>query len=279
MNKVCVDLHIHSSYSDGTDSPRLIIEKLMENGISICSITDHDSVEAYDEIMDYVKNSNRLKCIAGVEISSLFLGKNVHILGYGLTSQNADIVQICRYNRDSYDIKDRKFMHNLQDAGFQVDIEQYDLYKNDTRKGGWKALNYLIDIGICADVEEFLVRYATREFLPQAELMDSSSIIQKIQKNNGISVLAHPGEYVKNIEELMGFLELLCEMGIQGVECYSPYNSGEVTKNCVEFCKKYNLCITGGSDYHGQLNRRKRNKFTPIKIEYLDLKRIIEACR
>ncbi|MPQ42502.1 PHP domain-containing protein [Clostridium tarantellae] len=252
MKKVKTDLHIHTKASDGTLTPIELISEIKEKNIKMFSVTDHNSIDSIDEILNLTKDGN-IKFIPGVEISSKFNDEQIHILAYNFDLKNKELIELIKNNHKILNEEDDESIKMLIERGFPLDFEEYLNYTYDVNRGGWKTLNYLIDKGICSGVEDFFSRIFTDDRkLKCPNFPHAEDIIRAIKKANGIAILAHPsyGNTKYNIDEI---LENFRIWGVDGLECSHPNHSKEIISYLKEYCKKNNLLITGGSDYHGGL--------------------------
>lgn len=263
-----VDMHIHTSASDGTWTPEKLIEKIIEKDIKVFSVTDHDSVENVKRASELANLNGNLIFIPGVEINTLIKDKNYHILGYGIDPLNDKLSTFINANRNLLADSDNENIKFLETKYPNVSFLDYMNYKNNSERGGWKSLNYLADKGLCTNFREFFELFdegfGSTVFPPPYEAVEA--IIQA----GGIPVLAHPGAafYDKDYKSILN--EFL-EQGIKGIECYHPENSIEITNYCLEFCKKNQLLITGGSDCHGDFIKTRKIGTPDIRLEQLNL--------
>lgn len=249
MENTRVDLHIHSIYSDGIYSIDEIINMLKTNRISYVSITDHNDIRSIKHLENY-SNDNDIKFIPGVEISTVYNNQQLHMLGYYV---DTSIESFLLENRKNIEAELIRILRGLSQEYTILSEEDYRSYLNDPKRGGWKLLNYLFDKGICKTGDDYLRLVESK--MNYNVLADLKKVIKEIKRANGIAILAHPTTYC--FKNLRGILQELVEMGLDGVECYHPYISKEDEVNLVEFCDEYNIIITGGSDYHGNLPDRK----------------------
>lgn len=251
------DLHMHSTASDGSLTPEELIERLKEEGIELFSLTDHDTT-ANSEIMERLAKKNNIKYIKGVEVSSTYEGEMFHILGYNIDVNNNELQEIINENERLLIEKDDNSIKLLVSQGFPVDFDEYLNYENDPRRGGWKSLNYLIDKGICKNIDEFFNNiFNEKRKLAFPTFADPQKVISAIKKAGGIAVLAHP-RYGKSKFQLIDILNRFKNMGVDGIECSHTNHSEDEIKECIKFCNDNDLLITGGSDYHGGLIEKRK---------------------
>jgi predicted metal-dependent phosphoesterase TrpH len=251
------DLHIHTIASDGTWTPEEVVARVRAAGLGLFAIADHDTVESIPAIAEIVRRTPGTPAfLPAVEISTLLNGTLIHILGYGISPDAPRLKELLIANRKRLEWVNDETLRRMKDAGYPIDLEAYERYQNDPTRGGWKGLNFLIDNGLCRDVEDFFARIFVDPIRPTApDFPHPAEAIARIREAGGIPVLAHPGGSLRGWDAgdpLTPFLEF----GIAGVECYSPYHDAEITSRCREFCARHGLLITGGSDCHGRFANR-----------------------
>lgn len=250
MNNDRIDLHIHTSASDGTWTADEAVAEIIKNNISMFAITDHNSIENVEKAAELAMKAG-LAFIPGVEIDTSFNGANLHILGYGIDINNDSLLKLISGNRDLMEEKDEESIKYLCKKGFDVSLSDYAGYQNNPKRGGWKALNYLIDKKLCSNIKDFFSLFVGwGNPFSKMEFPSPKQIISVVKNAGGIAVLAHPGApfYQLDYKDLLPGIK---DEGIMGIECYHPENNSVLTKYCSEFCQANNLFITGGSDCHG----------------------------
>lgn len=263
-----VDMHIHTNNSDGQYSTKEIIEMLKILRADMFSITDHDNVNSCKEIENL--DLGNMNYIPGVEFSSINGIYNCHILGYNIDYNNKELLDECRIieNRRKEKIKiiinylkKEKNINLTEEETSRIlnkkgTIGRYDLCKVLMEKGyGAKPIVY--------------DRYLTNIEGVKSHRSDIETITSVIKKANGVSILAHPKEiedtYNVNIEDI---IENFIEKGIQGIEAYNTIHTLNEVRKYLDLAKKYNLLITGGSDFHGASHpERKIGRTTMYKVK------------
>lgn len=264
------DLHIHTTASDGTWSPSLLVENILNAGIGIFSVTDHDSTDNLIESAALAEYKG-LCFIPGVEINASHQNKYVHVLGYNIDITCDDLKAVLSANRRFVERKAIEVIGFLEKKGYSVSENEYRAYNNDPARGGWKTLNYLIDKGMCTNHRDFF-RLFGNGGSPFDEIgyVSPEDAIASIKKAGGTPVLAHPGARVYTIPH-HDIIDLAMEWGIEGIECFHPENSVKVTQYCLEICKKNSLLITGGSDCHGDFVKERSLGKPDITLKRLEL--------
>lgn len=252
MDLVRTDLHMHTRHSDGTLTPKELLKEIEDKGIKLFSITDHDSIGSLGEVKNLIKKTD-IKFIKGVEISSIINGEQFHILAYNFDENNKELIKLIENNSRLLKEKDDSSIKQLIDAGYDIDFLDYLSYEHDPSRGGWKTLNFLIDRGICKDIDEFFNKvFVGERALKYPNFPHPKEVIKVIKESGGICVLAHP-RYGKSQFKLDYMLDSFKTFGIEGVECYHPHHDKDTIEYLINYCKENNLIITGGSDYHGGL--------------------------
>jgi hypothetical protein len=242
------DLHLHTTASDGRWPPEQLIDRVRGAGIAFFAVTDHDSLGSLAETAALVRGSG-LRFLPGVEFSSRLNGQGYHLLAYGFDPENKDLRELVSANNARLTGASDEAIRLLADIGQAVSMEEYAGYSWDRKRGGWKGLNYLIDRGICSDVHEYF-RIFDEIGHPEAEFPPVDEVVDIVHQASGVVVLAHPGASFYNGVDLER-LDLLVEMGVSGLECFSFHHDEATTRGFLQYCHSRNLLITGGSDCHG----------------------------
>ncbi|MBN1262490.1 MAG: PHP domain-containing protein [Anaerolineae bacterium] len=254
------DLHIHTTASDGRWTAKQLVEGVLAEGIALFAVTDHDSVGNIAPVMALLDGAG-LAFLPGVEVSTLQAGNVFHILGYGIDPTHGPLLALLNEHETKLREVDDEDMRDLIALGFPIDWEDYVAYTYDRTRGGFKSLNYLIDLGLCDGPKDFFARI--RELLHHRwpDFAPPGAASAMIRQAGGVPILAHPGASFMKLGGVTGDnLHSALAWGIAGVECYSQYHDPETTAFCVDWCTRHDLLITGGSDYHGGLVNRQLGK-------------------
>ena len=259
-SNVNIDLHIHSTASDGTLTPHEIITMAQELKLGAIAITDHDTIDGSRQAVNS-KISQSLKFLTGVEISanppaSFPCSGSLHILGYGFPiddpklNNTLDMLQEARDNRNPQIIK------RLNSLGFDITLNEVIKETGEgligrphianlmIKKGFVKTFNEVFDLYLGKDKPAYVDKY-------RAECEQAIAIIKSA---GGIPVLAHPFLIqLKKNKPIEKFIACLKDMGLQGIEVLYPEHTPEVTNQYIEIAKRLDLLVTGGSDFHGAL--------------------------
>ncbi|MCH9704423.1 MAG: PHP domain-containing protein [Chlamydiae bacterium] len=236
------DLHCHSSCSDGTDSPAELIDLAIEKGLSALSITDHDTVDAYEEALPYAKSRN-FSLLVGVEFSSFFRSEPIHILGYNLSLKSEALAQLVLRHKKRRKQRNDRILEKLRHLGHEIELEE-----TGHTIGRPHIAQALVKKGVVSSIEEAFVRLLGegKPAYSPGEIISVEETIETIHKARGKAILAHP----QLIKRQSIFRQML-EMPFDGLEGYYARMPREREQKYVAAAKERNWLITGGSDYHG----------------------------
>lgn len=267
-----VDLHIHTYYSDGTMSPEEVVKKAKSKNVEIISITDHNNIDSWKAFKNEALKEGLIP-IKGVEINVKFKDKVLHLLAYNF-KDNSQLLSMI--NKANYEMQKMStdLIKNLSDYNNLVSLSDFENYSYNPKKGGWKGLHYLLDRGITNKLFDGFYYY--KNYSCGYELYDFphlKDVCEAINLSGGYSILAHPGEYYKDLskQELLEELHNLKDYGIDGIECYYPTHNELITKTCVDFCKSNNLLITSGGDDHGEFGKEAKSLEQSIGCMNIDI--------
>ena len=253
-----VDLHMHSTASDGKDTPAVLWEKIKGLGICCFSLTDHDTIDGAREMEQLAARDNAadITFIRGIEFSCITPVGKCHILGYGYDWDNAEFRAVLD---KSADLRRRKLEQRLDflRREYQIEFAEADIEAMRRMKSIGKPhlAERMIKMGIVDSVSDAIEKYI--DHCPKlGTRMPAEEVIHAIRAAKGISVWAHPyggvGEKARSEEEFRAQFACLTDSGIQGLECfYSNYPRTKVEK-LIATATEQELCISGGSDYHGR---------------------------
>jgi predicted metal-dependent phosphoesterase TrpH len=244
------DLHLHTTASDGRWTPDELLSQVQQAGIGLFAVTDHDSLGSLAGVAERVRGSG-LRFLPGVELSSRLNGQLLHLVAYGFDWGNRALNAFVEANNARLVGGSDDAIRLLAGAGYPISLDDYAAYTWDRRRGGWKALNFLIDHGICQDVHSYFGGIFGGDLThPEADFPPPDQVIDVARQAGGLVVLAHPGANFYNGLD-MGHLDQLVDLGLQGLECYSFHHDRAMTRRFLDYCQSRDLLITGGSDCHG----------------------------
>lgn len=245
-----IDLHTHTTASDGTLSPRQLVRLAKENGLKAIAITDHDTTTGFDEAFATGKELG-VEVIPGIEISTKYSGP-IHILGYYIDPHSPELAPVLNWVVEDRDRRNAKMAQLMADDGLPV---SYDEMKKRFGSviGRPHFGQILVELGLAESINDAFDRYiekGQKYYMPRSFLSIESSI-ELICHAGGIAVLAHPFQYKRDDAGLRALIEHCMESGLKGIECrYSGYDEEHVAY-LEALADEYGLIKTGGSDFHG----------------------------
>ena len=251
-NKI-IDLHTHSTYSDGSDTPAALVEIAKAAGVSALALTDHDTVSGVKSAIEAAKGYD-LEIIPGVELSAFYKKHEIHVVGLFIDYNNryfkGELNQI-RFIREE---RNRKMCAKLHMLGIDIDYDHMvEIYKSNMITRAHIA-DFLVNKGYITTRKEAFEKYIGSHcpaFI-QWEKIHVIKGIRLIRASGGVPILAHPVAYKMDDKELDELVSTLKENGLIGMEVYYSTNSQSFTDKSLNLCKKYDLLPSGGSDYHGR---------------------------
>jgi predicted metal-dependent phosphoesterase TrpH len=243
------DLHIHTTASDGCWPPERVVAEVEARAIGLFAIADHDTIANVPSTQALAREAG-LGFLHGVEVNTRLDGHIFHVLAYGFDLEAPALATLLHENSARTDQYNENIVRCLIAAGYPIDLDDYFAYEYDRTRGGWKPLNFAIDRGFCADLGGYFDLVAG---LP-AELPSfphPAEAVVVIREAGGVPILAHPGTSLAHAGITEETLYPFLDFGLAGLECYSHYHDEATTRFCLDWCKRHDLLITGGSDCHG----------------------------
>ena len=240
------DLHMHTYYSDGYNTPERLIDKAKNQSIKILSITDHDSVNAISEATEYAKKFG-IEVIPGVEISTDIRDTEVHILGYFVDPDNNDLEHYLNFFREERYKRAIRMVKKLNILGLDITIDDVLVFAKNSAMGRPHIAQALLAKGQVKSFFEAFYKYIGNH-APAYERkvhLSPQSAFKIISDAGGLSFIAHPG----NMPEIL--IKELIDAGVDGIEVIHPSHSPEQVKFYRGIVNEYFLLESGGSDFHG----------------------------
>lgn len=254
-----IDLHVHSNKSDGSNTPEELVFMAMTKDLSAFALTDHDTVDGIDEAIDCADRlrtsgvSDVPEVIPGIELSTEYQGKDIHMVGLYIDHKSEIFRAHLQHFVDSRVERNRKMCTRLAEAGIDISYEKLIAeFPNSVLTRAHYAV-YLVKHGYSLSKEDAFSQYLgdhTRYFVPREKITPEMGV-ELILQAGGIPILAHPTLYRMSDARLEELVTRLKKAGLVGIEAiYATYNLAE-ERQMRKLADKYDLCITGGSDYHG----------------------------
>lgn len=252
-----IDLHTHSNISDGTISPYELVLLAYSSELAAISLTDHDTVAGIDEAIlavDYLTSIGKnIELIPGIELSAAYGERDVHILGLYIDYKNEILINTLNKVICERDERNLKMIRNFNDAGIPITINYLKREQYDTVITRAHFARYLIENHYVSDNNEAFDRYLgyNSSFFVKRSYMSPEHAIAVIKKAGGIPVLAHPLNYGLTLEQIDELVSRLKNSGLAGIETIYSTNTKMDEGIVRRYANKYNLLMTGGSDFHG----------------------------
>nr|WP_312577314.1 PHP domain-containing protein [Sedimentibacter sp.] len=249
-----IDLHIHSIFSDGTDSIDDIINIAKEKNIPAISLTDHDTTFGVSDIINKASKQN-IKVIPGIEISSVSNNHMIHILGYNIDIENSQLQELSKLIGAYYTkcfCEQYRWLYRNHIVDYDLDkILSFASYKQSIAPSD--ILKAMIADGAPYTLKDWPEFYNTKVRQHPVNFIENfpihpSEAVEIIKNAGGISSFAHPARIGNDDLKEM---ELILPYGLRGLEVYYPYHDDKLIKRYEDFADKYDLIKTGGTDWHG----------------------------
>lgn len=245
-----IDLHVHTTASDGTAAGREVVELAAQSGLAAVAVTDHDTVSGYAEA---AKAGTELgvEVVPGIEISTKY-GGAVHILGYYIDPNSDKLRPVLDWVVNDRDERNRKMAELMAADGLPVSYDDMRRRFGDVI-GRPHFADILVELGMANSVQDAFDRYVEkgqRYYIPRT-ILPIESAVEIICAAGGVPVLAHPFQYKRDDAGLREIIEYCMAHGLRGMECrYSGYDA-EMVAYLERLADEYGLVKTGGSDFHG----------------------------
>lgn len=248
-----IDLHVHSSASDGSLTPEEVVELAKHAGLASFALTDHDTVEGVERALDHAKKIKGIEVIPGTELSCYYNDREIHIVGLFINHKDETFLNELQKLEQAREARNEKMVQNFVDAGIPITLEELKHGNPNSVITRAHFARVLIEKGICKDKNEVFDKYlgiGCPFYLPKPKVTPEH-VISLINQAGGIAILAHPYSYKLSKTEIEDMLDDLIPAGLSGMECYySTYDDGQMQElRNIAYAK--NLLISGGSDFHG----------------------------
>lgn len=269
------DLHVHSSYSDGTMKPAELVAQACSKRLSGMALTDHDTIAGIREGLVEAER-RKLLFIPGVELTTDWGEAEVHILGYNFQLDNPRLNRKLDAVLEARNDRARQILKKLNLHRIPLSWEKVKAQTTSNFVGRAHIFKALQASGQIRpehrrNAFEYYLGKNGIAFVPHQEI-DTLEAIEIINESGGIPVLAHPGRMGDD-----GLIERLVDAGLKGIEVYYPSHTPELVEYYLDLCRRFQLIITGGSDYHGAFSQTRlgeavapeipwfRDKFTTLQ--------------
>jgi predicted metal-dependent phosphoesterase TrpH len=246
------DLHIHTTFSDGTDTPEKVVELAKAAGLTAIAITDHDGIAGIEPA---VKKGNEvgLEVVPGIELTSETPGAEIHVLGYFIDYRSPQLLQTIAKIQNGRRDRIYKICDKLKGLGIDLRPEEVFQEAGHLAAGRPHVARVLMAKGIVQSFKEAFIKYLDSRgpaYVPHYKLSPEEAI-KLIVAAKGIPVFGHPA--VSDVDQI---IPELMAVGIAGIEVYYGGHNQSETEHYRNLAEKFGLLVTGGSDYHGEISGR-----------------------
>jgi hypothetical protein len=247
-----VDLHIHTTASDGRLTPEEVVQRAAERGMKFISITDHDTVSGVERGLDAVASFPSLSLIPGLEINTDTPTGEVHILGYCIDHKNSELQSSLEKLRKSREVRARKIVDKLSEQGIDIPWERVSELAGGGSVGRPHIAQAMFEGGHIPSLQEAFIKYIGRHgpAYAERERLTPQEAVELILRAGGLPTLAHPGD-IEDQDELRKLIVKLKGAGLVGIEAYYNGYHQSTIERLVHLAAQYKLITTGGSDFHG----------------------------
>jgi len=258
-----IDLHIHSTASDGSLDPLEIPTLAKKAGLKAIALTDHDSIEGAKKILAHRHLLGPIKFLTGVEISAappdfFSVSGSFHILGYGIHLDHPDLNQTLRLQQNARKNRNPRMIARLNELGFNMTLDEIISASEEKAQIGRPHIaRVMVKKGFADSIDDAFDTYIGKgkpAYIDKPRV-DTAKAIELILSAGGLPILAHPG--LLEVVDFNAYEYLVSElvpMGLKGIEVYYPNHSAEETDYFADLAEKFNLLVSGGSDFHGAIN-------------------------
>ncbi|HCC07455.1 MAG TPA: hypothetical protein DEP72_04770 [Clostridiales bacterium] len=287
-----IDLHVHSTYSDGCDNVETLLKHAEKNKLEVIAITDHNTIEAYKyEILDYKKYFTG-RVITGCEVSTILEKDIIEILGYKI-----DVVRFDKFLKQYFSDerkleilkKGLEFLYRKADEkGLKCDKVAYETLKSSdilTRLFNWEIAKHPENKSIYMQdawenntifIRNYLSNPSSEWFIDNSlDYPSTKEVIDEIHKAGGLAFVAHPLEY--SVQNIYDILDKIKKMGIDGIEIFHLSANIERRKGLIKYAEQNNLYMSGGSDYHRIDHPLKHSLVGDLRFSLVIEKNIIKS--
>lgn len=248
---VNVDLHSHTTASDGHLSPTELVDLALTNNVDMLAITDHDTVVGYQDAKKYACTRG-LRLISGVEVSTTWAGQGVHIVGLDIDPYHITITQLLTRQAEARQIRCQMILHQLKKVNLPITLEEVQANAGHNHIGRPHIAQVMIDKGYVSNMAKAFKKYLGAGKIGDVKntWVDLADAVHAIHHGGGIAVIAHPNHYKMTRSKLLRMIDDFQESGGKGIEVISGKQHPDVTRKFAVIANKRALLASTGSDFH-----------------------------
>ncbi|EGQ9573575.1 PHP domain-containing protein [Vibrio alginolyticus] len=248
-----IDLHSHTTASDGRLEPKDLVERALSFDIEVLAITDHDTVDGLALAKQYVQDNNLpIKIINGIEISTVWQNKDIHIVGLNIDPENKQLSALIEQQKQHRITRSELIAERLQKATRVGVLEEVRKIAGDAPVTRAHFAKWLVDNGYAKTMQMVFKKYLTRNnpgYVPP-NWCSMKDAVDAIHAAGGMAVLAHPGRYKLTAKWIKRLLAAFVEAGGDAMEVAQPQQAQQERRNLADYAIQYKLLASQGSDFH-----------------------------
>jgi len=248
-----IDLHCHTTASDGIKTPSELIDFAISRNVGVLAITDHDTVAGLDEALLHAAGKNFV-LIPGIEFSIDYQGGSFHLVGLHIDHNYSPLIVKTTYLQEVRDKRALRIVEDLETHGIDISVEDVMRESEGGALGRPHVARALVKNGYANNITEVFRKYLVKgkPGYIKKEKITLNDAVSLIHGAGGISVIAHPVSLnYKSLVEFEAILRKFRENGVEGIEVYSSMHKPSDVSDFLKLAKKYNMIVSGGSDFHG----------------------------
>ncbi len=253
-----IDLHCHTTASDGIKTPSELIDYAISRGIEVIAITDHDTVSGVAEALDYA-GSKDLKVIPGIEFSVDYPGGSFHLIGLNVDHTYKPMLTKLEHLQSVRDSRIYRIIDDLAANGIEIPVNEVMEESQGGTMGRPHVARVLVKHGFAPTINDVFKRFLVKgkPGYIKKEKINLNDALELVKGAGGQSIIAHPISLgYKNYDEFEHILKDFVDQGISGIEAFSSMHSNKDVDEILRLAKKYGLHVSGGSDFHGDKDEK-----------------------
>ena len=248
-----IDLHTHSTKSDGTYTPAQLVEYAAQKGLAAIALTDHDTTDGIAEAIETAAHMDGPQVVPGIELSTEYEGRDIHVVGLFPDWEDPRYASRLQVFADARVYRNQKMCRLLSENGYPISYEDLAARFPDTVLARPHIAQYLLDEGLVSSISEAFDKLIGDDcpfFVPREKITPQEAVTF-LRDFHSVPILAHPLQYHYSDAELERLVGKLTDLGLCGMEVYYSSHKPADTAHLMRVCAKYGLVCSGGSDFHG----------------------------
>lgn len=269
-----IDLHTHSSASDGTEAPAVVVQRAAEAGLGTVALTDHDTTLGWEEAADAAL-AHGIRLVRGIEVSCSRRHQSIHLLAYLPDPEQPALVAELARARESRDTRLDRMVGKMAADGIDITVDQVRAEVEDGATAGRPHIaDALVTAGIVAHRDEAFRRFLGNDspYYVSHYAPDPVRAVELVRAAGGVPVIAHAWSGTRGRVVADGLVEELAQAGLLGLEVHHRDHTPQAVRHLTDLARSLDLLITGSSDYHGdgKLNRLGEHTTAPAVLEAIE---------